>query len=97
MKKFSILLVLVISGFLVGCSGKAPYHGTPMPDPKTFSGHFGDIDTGGDELVDWDEFKAHFPHATEQVYKAIDQNGDNRLDHDEWHEFKEAHGMKDHD
>ena len=67
MKKFSIILILVISGFLVGCSGKAPYHGTPMPDPKTFNGHFGDIDAGGDDLVDWEELKAYFPHATEQV------------------------------
>ena len=97
MKRFSIIPVLIISGLLFGCSGKAPYHSKPMPDPKTFNGHFGDMDTGGDDWVDWEEFKAHFQHATEPVFKAIDQNGDSRLDHDEWHQFKEAHGLKHHD
>ena len=97
MKKRSIILMLIIAGLLVGCSGKAPYHGKPMPDPKTFNGHFGDFDTDSDDLVDWPEFKAHFAHATDDVFKAIDLNGDNNIDHDEWHAFKEAHGLKHHD
>ena len=97
MKIFSFVLVLVVSVFLIGCSGKAPYHSTPMPDPKTFNGHFGDIDTDGDERVDWKEFKTHFPQATDAVFKAIDLNSDGRIDHDEWHQFKDAHGLKDHD
>jgi hypothetical protein len=28
---------------------------------------------------------------------ALDLNDDAAIDHDEWHEFKEAHGMKDHE
>ena len=94
MKKFLIILILVVFGFLAGCSGKASFHKTPMPDPKTFNGHFGDIDASSDDLVDWEEFKAHFPHATDEVFRAIDQNGDGRLDHDEWHQFKKAHGLE---
>ena len=44
-----------------------------------------------------DEFKAYFPHAEPNVFAAIDLNGDERIDHDEWHAFKEAHGLKHHD
>ena len=97
MKIFPILLVLIVSGFLIGCSGKAPYHSKPMPDPKTFNAHFGDMDTNGDEQVDGAEFKAHFSHASDDVFKAIDLNGDKGIDHDEWHRFKEAHGLKHHE
>ncbi len=94
MKRHWIILLLAAFFFLAGCSGKTPYHQTPMPDPKMFNGHFGDIDTGGDDRVDWEEFKTHFPHATNAVFKMIDQNGDKRLEHDEWHQFKAAHGLK---
>jgi hypothetical protein len=68
-----------------------------MPDPKSFNAHFGDMDSDGNDLVSWDEFKAHFPHAEPKVFTAIDLNGDKALDHDEWHEFKAAHGLKHHD
>lgn len=97
MKKFLFLLVLVAFGFMTACSGQKPYHKAPMPDPKSFNGHFGDMDSSGDDLLDWDEFKSHFAHAVPKVFKAIDLNKDNMLDHDEWHQFKSAHGMKHHD
>lgn len=97
MKKFSFFIALVLFGFLAACSGHKPYHKTPMPDPKSFNGHFGDMDSSGDDRVDWDEFKAHFNHAVPEVFQAIDLNKDNMLDHDEWHEFKDAHGLRDHD
>lgn len=97
MKTLTIILALSTLGLLIGCSGKAPYHSRPMPDPGTFNAHFGDIDADGDALVDWGEFKAYFPEATDAVFKAIDQDGDSRIDHDEWHRFKEAHGLKHHE
>lgn len=97
MKKHALLTTLAFLVFLAACSGKAPYHKTPMPDPKTFKAHFGDMDANGDDLVNWDEFKTYFPHAEPKVFAAIDRNGDDRIDHDEWHAFKEAHGLKDHD
>lgn len=97
MKKWSLVAAGILLAFLVACSGKVPYHKTPMPDPKTFKAHFGDMDADGDDLVNWDEFKTYFPHAEPKVFKAIDLNGNSRIDHDEWHAFKEAHGLKDHD
>ncbi len=97
MKKTALLTALALLVLLAACAGKTSYHKTPMPDPKTFKAHFGDMDANGDDLVNWDEFKAFFPHAETKVFKAIDGNGDNQIDHDEWHAFKEAHGLKDHD
>ena len=94
MKKLLPILFVAVFVLLVACSGKTAYHKTSMPEPKSFNAHFGDMDTSGDDLVNYDEFKAHFSHAEPNVFKAIDLNKDNSLDHDEWHKFKEAHGLK---
>ena len=97
MKKYSLLILFILIGLLAGCSSKKTFHPSPMPDPKSFNAHFGDMDTSGDDLVDWDEFKSYFDHAEPKVFEAIDLNKDGNLDHDEWHKFKEAHGLKEHD
>jgi len=98
MKRF---LLLIIPFFLImlvaGCSSHKKYHDTDMPDPQSFNAHFGDMDANGDDLVNWEEFSAHFQNADQKVFNAIDLNQDGNIDHDEWHEFKEAHGMKQHD
>ena len=96
MQSRHLLIVLAIIGLLTACSGKASHHATPMPDPQSYNAHFGDMDTSGDEQVDWDEFQTHFPHAEPKVFEAIDLNQDGVLDHDEWHAFKQAHGLKHH-
>ncbi len=70
-------------------AGASSHQSTGKPD---YSGHFGDMDTSGDEGVDWNEFKAYFPHAEPQVFKEADGNRDQKIDHDEWHEFKDKHG-----
>ena len=97
MKAHLFLSCLVMFVLLFACSGKKTFHKGPMPDPKSFNAHFGDMDANGDEMVSWDEFKAHFPHAEPKVFAAIDLNEDKALDHDEWHKFKAAHGLKHHD
>ena len=51
------------------------------------------MDLDGNELVNWTEFKDQFPQAEENAFKAVDLNGDDYIDHEEWHEFKEAHGL----
>lgn len=89
----TILLVLLTAG----CSNHKRHHGTDMPDPKAFNAHFGDMDTNGDDLVNRKELKAHFKKAEKKVFDAIDLNQDGSIDHDEWHEFKAAHGLKHHD
>lgn len=61
MKKTALLTALALLVLLAACAGKTSYHKTPMPDPKTFKAHFGDMDANGDDLVNWDEFKAFFP------------------------------------
>jgi len=64
-------------------------------DQKTghnYNGHFGDMDTDGDDQLNWKEFKQYFTHAEEHVFKKADVNNDSIVDHDEWHEFKEVHG-----
>jgi hypothetical protein len=68
-----------------------------MPDPQTFNAHFGDMDANGDGLLTWEEFAEYFQNAEEKVFNAVDLNQNGNIDHDEWHEFKEAHGLKQHD
>lgn len=73
---------------------QSTYHGVPLPDPKAYNAHFGDMDKNGDRLVDWPEFKGFFPQADKAVFSAIDLDRSGAIDHDEWHQFKAAHGLK---
>ena len=94
MKAFFLFLCLAVFTLFLACSGKTTYHKSPMSDPKSFNAHFGDMDSNGDDLISQDEFKAYFPKAEPSVFETIDLNADNVLDHDEWHKFKAAHGLK---
>jgi Ca2+-binding EF-hand superfamily protein len=68
-----------------------------MPDPQSFNAHFGDMDANSDGLVSWDEFASYFQNAEKKVFDAVDLDQNGNIDHDEWHKFKEAHGLKHHD
>jgi Ca2+-binding EF-hand superfamily protein len=59
-----------------------------------YAAHFPDMDTSGDGLVDMEEFDAYFPDNSEneRAFELIDQDDSGDIDHDEWHEFKSAHG-----
>ena len=87
MKNIIILIGLCL--FLAALPAAASSH--KSDEKPDYSGHFGDMDTSGDQGVDWKEFKAYFPHAESQVFKEADGNRDQKIDHDEWHEFKEKH------
>ena len=94
MKKIVFFLCLVLAvGLLTSCASKATYHKEKLPDPKAFNAHFPDMDSDGNDLVNWSEFKGHFPQAPPEAFMATDLNGDGNIDHDEWHQFKEAHGL----
>lgn len=86
--------VMILMFTIAGCAGDSRHHQASMPDPGAFNAHFGDMDTDGDQGLSWEEFKAHFPQATREIYQELDLNKDNAVDHDEWHEFKEAHDLK---
>ena len=95
MKKFVffVFLILVV-GMLSGCASQSQHHKENLPDPKSFNAHFPNMDSDRDDLVNWTEFKDHFPQAPPEAFKATDLNGDGNIDHDEWHQFKKAHGLE---
>ena len=80
----------------MGMHDKKDFHATGLPEPSGFNAHFPDMDSDKNDLVTPMEFNAHFPDASEttKAFNAIDLDGNGALDHDEWHEFKKAHGMK---
>jgi len=98
MNRFMIIILAVsLAAFTSACSSTSPHHGSRLPDPAGFDAHFGDMDTDGDGFVTKAEFNAHFDNPDENVFKAVDLDENWRIDHDEWHAFKEAHGMKHHE
>ena len=72
------------------------YHKKKLPEPSKFNAHFPDMDTDNNGQVTLEEFKKYFPGKpeVEDVFKAIDLDGKGYVDHDEWHKFKAAHGLK---
>lgn len=76
--------------------GKKKHHTKKMPDPSVFNAHFPDMDGDKDDKISPREFKTHFPDRADHdtVFTAIDLDKNGYLDHDEWHEFKSAHGLK---
>ncbi|BBO67422.1 hypothetical protein DSCA_13520 [Desulfosarcina alkanivorans] len=93
MIKSITLVFLALPVLFVGCGHNTFHHGD-MPDPGPYMIHFYELDADGDDTVTWEEFKQRFPDSTKDVFKAVDQDGDGFIDHDEWHTFKEAHGAE---
>jgi major membrane immunogen (membrane-anchored lipoprotein) len=91
MRNAITIALLVTSVLLAGC-GHKKFHQGSMPDPGPYMIHYHELDADGDDTVSWEEFKGRFPDSSEDVFRAVDQDGDGFIDHDEWHTFKEAHG-----
>ena len=85
------VLILAAAAMAASPQKQAAYN---IPDAKSYNTHFGNMDPNKDGMVTWQEFKAHFPNANEKVFAAIDLNKDGAIDHDEWHQFKEAYDLK---
>lgn len=58
-----------------------------------FSGHFGSFDADKNGVVTPDEFTRHFAGSTRQDFDIVDSNKDGVVDHEEWHDYKAAHGV----
>jgi hypothetical protein len=69
----------------------APLSFAASPD---YNAHFGDMDTNKDKGVSWEEFKTFFPNAEQGKFNEADINGDGKIDHGEWHKFKEKYGYR---
>ncbi len=67
-----------------------------MPEPKAYAVHFGDIDGSGDGQVSAEECPAAFPEGEMSVFETIDADRDGIVSYEEWHRFKEAHGLSRH-
>jgi hypothetical protein len=94
-KRISMVLALIaLTGFFFGFTAEQKPQKELITDAESYNAHFPNMDKNTDRKVNWEEFKAYFPQATPQVFEAIDLNKDKSLDHDEWHKFKAAYGLK---
>lgn len=93
MKKGLILVgAVLMAAMIASCAGPKRYHERPLGDPSGyFTAHFPEMDSSGDGIVTWEEFKARFPDADADTFRALDQNKDGGIDHGEWHNFMAAH------
>jgi len=95
MKTFALVVLLVFTlaaaAWAASPQKQAAYN---IPDAESYNAHFGDMDPSSDGKVSWQEFKAFFPKADENVFASIDLNKDGAIDHDEWHDFKAAYDLK---
>jgi hypothetical protein len=95
MKKVAMVLALfALTGFLFGFTAEQKPQKLDIPNAESYNAHFPNMDKSKDGKVNWEEFKAYFPQATPVVFEAIDLNKDKSLDHNEWHKFKAAYGLK---
>jgi hypothetical protein len=95
MKQIAIALALTLTlAYALGCAKKQKFHQTNLPDPKSYEAHFQEVDSNSDGIVTWEEFEDYFPEAETRVFEILDTNEDKVVDHDEWHNFEEAHGAK---
>lgn len=91
-----ILFAVVLALAFGGCVHHAKQDKAMNMEMKSFDAHFPDMDTNGDKLVNWGEFKNQFSDSDKDVFEVIDINKDGNIDHDEWHDSKATQGSKMH-
>jgi len=84
----SIIVLAVILALTVGCGHHMKNADVAPTEVIHHGAHFPDMDTNGDDLVSWAEFKNKFPDVEKNIYETADSNKDGSLNHDEWHQFK---------
>lgn len=90
MKKILIIGLM----FFLAVALLTPAYSSDHGKKHHFNGHFGDLDTDGNDQLSWEEFKQNFPHADKATFKKIDTDNNGSIDHDEWHDFKATMGYK---
>lgn len=88
------MTLFLLWGLSFGCGKNEKFHQMDLPDPASYQTHFHEIDSNSNGTVTWEEFKEHFPKAERKVFDALDSDGNQVLDHEEWHQFEQAHGAK---
>jgi hypothetical protein len=78
MLKFRSLLV--VWALLAACASQPRY-----TDP------FSVVDQNRDDIVEWREFKAHYPEAAPKAFLEADRNKDGDITPNEWQYFVEMH------
>ena len=73
------ILLLISLGILLATL-VTPAYSSDQNEKPTYNGHFGDIDTDGDDQLNWKEFKEYFSHADKDAFKKIDANNDGLID-----------------
>ena len=75
-KFFSIALMTTL---LAACASLPPYNAP-----------FAEIDTNGDGIIEWREFKTRYPETDAKAFLEADQNKDGDITPDEWQAYIEA-------
>jgi hypothetical protein len=88
------MTLVLLWGLSFGCAKKEKFHQTDLPNPASYQAHFHEIDSNNNGTVTWEEFKEYFPDGQREVFDALDLDGNQVLDHEEWHQFEQAHGAK---
>ena len=91
MKKtlYLLSLIVLIAAFVTPACSSHNHKST-----SAYDSHIGDVDLNDDEKISFEEFKKSFPNGEKEVFEKADGDKDGLIDHDEWHEFKEAKGYE---
>jgi Ca2+-binding EF-hand superfamily protein len=94
----NIILLTVGVFFLLAGNGLATdYQKEGMADTSTYEAfgkaYMGEMDMDGDGGVTWKEFHGEFPDAPREFFDVVDLNKDEFVSGDEWHKFRQAHGL----
>lgn len=86
MNKVIVLSTLLIFGLAAGVVAmNYDHHGM-------FTASLSNMDADGDGIVSFDEFNNFMSAGNKSVFDALDTNGDDVIDGEEWAYFIEVHG-----
>lgn len=70
------LSIAMVTALLAACAS-LPVYNAP----------FADMDQNSDGVVEWHEFKAHYPEADPKVFLEADRSKNGEITPDEWQSF----------